>query len=187
MIERTILWTRLDRAGHESARLVSGADGNRLQGTAVFEDGGRPCRLHYDIACDVRWRTLAATVEGWLGRDSVHLAIAADPATGRWTLDGRPCPQVDGHTDLDLSFSPVTNLLPIRRLGLSVGRQAYVAAAWLRVPSLTLEPLPQTYTRTGEETYRYESAGGAFVRDLTVDAAGLVTLYPGLWQAGAVE
>ncbi|MDQ5857137.1 MAG: putative glycolipid-binding domain-containing protein [Acidobacteriota bacterium] len=32
-------------------------------------------------------------------------------------------------------------------------------------------------------TYRYESAGGRFTADLTVDDAGLVTFYPGLARA----
>lgn len=34
--------------------------------------------------------------------------------------------------DIDLNFSPSTNLLPIRRFDLSVGASAIVRAAWLR-------------------------------------------------------
>ena len=44
--------------------------------------------------------------------------------------------------------------------------------------ALKLEPLPQAYHRTAEQTYRYESAGGKFVRDLTVNDAGFVIHYP---------
>lgn len=88
--------------------------------------------------------------------------------------------------DVDLNFSPSTNLLPIRRLGLDAGAAAEVHAAWLRFPSLRLERLQQTYTRTGERSYRYESADGAFMRDLEVNAAGLVTRYPGIWEAEPV-
>ena len=79
-------------------------------------------------------------------------------------------------------LQPIHHLLPIRRLDLAVGVDAEVRAAWLRFPSFTLEPLPQVYRRLSEEVYRYESAGGAFVRDLTVDTAGFVTLYPGLFE-----
>jgi len=45
--------------------------------------------------------------------------------------------------------------------------------------------LEQVYTRVGEHAYVYESAGGAFRRELTVDAAGFVLDYPGLWAAEA--
>lgn len=87
-----------------------------------------------------------------------------------------------GCVDLDLNFSPSTNLLPIRRLELAVGQRTEVKAAWLRFPSFTLEPLDQLYRRIDAAVYRYESAGGKFVRDLQVDAAGFVTHYPGFWQ-----
>ena len=90
---------------------------------------------------------------------------------------------MNGCLDLDLNFSPSTNLLPIRRLNLEIGQQSEVKAAWLRFPSFELEPFPQVYTRLDEFTYRYSSGGGTFVRDLTVNNAGFVTDYPGLWQA----
>lgn len=55
-------------------------------------------------------------------------------------------------------------------------------AAWLRFPGFTLEPLEQVYHRIGAENYRYESAGGRFVRELSVNAAGFVTIYPDFWE-----
>ena len=94
-----------------------------------------------------------------------------------------PQPAVQGCVDLDLNFSPSTNLLPIRRLSLEVGQEAEVRAAWLRFPSFKLEPHSQVYRRLDEFTYRYSSRGGEFVADLTVNECGLVTTYPGLWEA----
>jgi len=90
---------------------------------------------------------------------------------------------VAGSIDLDLHFSPSTNLLPIRRLNLSIGEQAQVKAAWLRFPEFTLEPLEQMYRRVDDVIYHYESAGGKFVAELKVNAVGLVTLYPKVWAA----
>lgn len=180
----TVLWRRLDLPGHESASLERADGGWRLAGAAIFTDGDRLCRLYYQVACDHAWRTTGARVAGWMGDDAVEVVIEADGA-GRWRLNGRECPQVEGCIDVDLSFSPSTNLLPIRRLGLEVGEEAAVRAAWLRFPGFTLEPLEQRYRRTGEHAWRYESAGGAFVRDLTVDDVGFVVRYPGLWEAAS--
>ena len=92
-----------------------------------------------------------------------------------------------GCIDLDLNFSPATNLLPIRRLDLAIGQQMQVQAAWLRFPSFKLEPLSQLYKRIDETTYRYESGGGSFVTALTVNASGFVTTYPGLWQTAPLD
>lgn len=180
----TILWRRVDRPGHESARLSRSVEGWTLAGTAVFAHEGQPCRLDYRIACDEAWRTRSAEVRGWVGDVDVDVTIEVD-GRGGWRLNGAECPQVEGCIDVDLNFSPSTNLLPIRRLSLAVGAESEVRAAWLRFPSFTLEPLPQVYRRLSEDVYRYESAGRAFVRDLTVDAAGFIALYPGFFESGA--
>jgi hypothetical protein len=82
-------------------------------------------------------------------------------------------------------LSPSTNTIPIRRLSLNQGERAEVRAAWLSFPALTLEPLVQTYVRTGESSYHYESSGGDFVTDLEVSSSGLVLRYPPLWEGEA--
>lgn len=182
----TILWRRVDRPGHEAARISHDGAGWMLAGTAVFAHEGQPCRLDYRIRCDEAWRTVSATVDGWVGSRSIDVTIEVESA-GRWRLNGREVPEVEGCIDVDLNFSPSTNLLPIRRLGLATGEDAEVRAAWLRFPGFTLEPLPQRYTRTADRAYRYESAGGAFVRDLAVDAAGFVTRYPDFFETEGEE
>jgi hypothetical protein len=178
----SILWRRLDRPGHEFAHLELREGSWRLEGTAVFaHEEDQACRLDYAIRCDARWRTRATQVSGWIGERRVAIEVTVDEAH-TWRLNGRECPAVAGAIDIDLNFSPSTNLLPIRRLDLAVGQAAEVRAAWLRFPNLTLEPLAQSYRRTAAGTYRYESAGGRFVADLDVDAAGFVTRYAEIWQ-----
>jgi len=181
LLNTSVLWRRLDQPGHEAALLSESAAGAVIEGTAVFSESGRPCRLDYRVVCDAVWRTLSARVTGWLAAATVDIAVGVDAARG-WTINGRSCPDLDGCHDIDLSFSPATNLLPIRRLRLAVGAQASVRAAWLRFPAVTLESLDQRYERLSESRYRYESGGGSFVAILETNAVGLVTLYPGLWQ-----
>jgi hypothetical protein len=123
----SILWRRLDRPGHDSARLTERPSGAILEGTAVFREDGRPCRLDYRIQCDAAWRTLSAHVCGWLDTTVIDVVITADAARA-WTVNGRPCPEVQGCEDVDLSFTPATNLLPIRRTGLAVGARATMKA-----------------------------------------------------------
>lgn len=179
-----ILWRRLDRPGHDAARLIHLPPEWHLTGTAVFVHDSRPCRLDYQVWCDPAWQTSSAAVAGWVGDETVELEISVDAARC-WWINGEEWPEVAGCIDVDLNFSPSTNLLPIRRLDLAIGGAAEVKAAWLRFPSFTLEPLDQVYRRISADRYRYESAGGSFVRDLQVTAAGFVTDYPGYWTAEA--
>lgn len=190
--EQSILWRRLDRAGHEAARLIAEhtedaedaedteEKGWRLEGTAVFLHEKHSCRLDYAVHCNSRWETTKAHVTGWIGEHSVHCDIVVD-SDRQWRLNGIVIPEVAGCIDVDLNFSPSTNTLPIRRLHLPKGAQAEVQAAWLRFPSFRLERLSQRYRRLGDMQYRYESVDGKFVRDLAVNEAGLVTLYPDFW------
>ncbi len=184
MTNQSILWRRLDQPGHEYARLSFQESSWRLIGTAVFAHNLQPCRLDYLVVCDSQWQTLSGRVAGWIGDETVEIELSVDSAH-HWRLNGAECPEVAGCTDLDLNFSPSTNLLPIRRLGLAIGQEAKVQAAWLRFPSFTLEPLEQLYRRTDVATYRYESAGGRFVTELQVSPAGFVTDYPNFWALEA--
>jgi len=180
--EATIRWRRLDRPGHEGARLVFHAPLWQLTGTAVFGEEGQPCRLEYRVVCDSQWNTLHARVDGWHGSRRIKCEVRANRRRG-WYLNDHACPAVDGSADLDLAFSAATNLLAIRRTALGLGSSVNLTAAWLTFPELTLEPLEQTYRRTGPTTYHYEAAGHGFAADLEVNAAGFVVRYPGLWQA----
>lgn len=180
--ERAIVWRRIDKPGHEFARLSLTGSCWNLGGTAVFMHGGLPCRLDYLLECDSRWQTSSGKVSGRVGDEAIEVEIFVDAAR-RWRLKGEECAGVEDCVDLDLNFSPSTNLLPIRRLNLAVGQEAGVRAAWLRFPSFRLEPLEQIYRRIDTSTYRYESAGGKFVTELEVNEAGFVKHYPNFWRA----
>lgn len=186
MTTESILWRAIYWPGHEACRLYRLAAEWRLEGTAVFLHEGRASRLSYLIACDANWQTRSAKVSGWVGDEEVNLELSVD-AQQHWEVNAVAKPTVEGCIDLDLNFSPATNLLPIRRLNLAVGQQAEVNAAWLKFPSFELESLSQVYERLGEFKYRYSSRGGAFVAELIVNRSGFVTLYPQLWEVAGSE
>jgi hypothetical protein len=183
---KSILWQGFFLPGHEICRLSSVNSGWQLEGTAIFAQDQQPGQLEYRVLTDPSWQTVSAQIRGWLGNSAVDMQVASDEAHV-WSLNGIACPEVAGCIDLDLNFSPCTNLLPIRHLTLAVGQTASIKAAWLRFPGFQLEPLAQKYTRLDETTYHYESAGGQFIANLQVNPAGFVTDYPNIWRAAAVK
>ena len=181
LMSQSILWRGIHFSGHEAGRLYRLNTEWCLEGTVAFSSNGLPCGLSYLVICDSNWNTRKGSVSGFVGDRDVNIEITV--AAHHWTMNGVEKSVVDGCIDLDLNFSPATNLLAIRRLKLEIGEQAEVKAAWLRFPSFELEPLAQVYARLDEFTYRYSSDGGNFVRDLTVNEIGFVTDYPGFWRA----
>jgi uncharacterized protein len=172
------LWRRLDMPGHEAVRIYDGEDGWYLDGSAVFLFEGAPVRLEYLIECDSDWQTRFVTVDGFVGDEVVAIEIENEDDV--WYLNGDEIREVKGCTDIDLNFSPVTNVLPIKRLNLAVGDAESVRAAWLRFPSFYLEPLEQVYSRKTETVFNYRSTTG-FEKDITVDDFGLVVAYSDFW------
>jgi hypothetical protein len=190
---RTVLWRELADPGTHWCELARAARGWRLSGLVLTVFDGKPARVRYEISVDETWATreVAAVIRS--GADDVdrRLRLTVD-ADQRWHVERDPplppgtapddTESWRGLFDIDLSLSPATNTLPIRRLAPAVGETIEPTAVWVIFPALTIEPLPQRYTRLDERRYRYESHDGAFVAEIVVDDLGLVVSYEGLWQ-----
>jgi hypothetical protein len=135
---------------------------------------------NYEIECDPLWgtRRVASTCSTGSTTGSIDCSVEA---SGVWRSSGEELPTLHRCIDIDLAVTPATNTLPIRRLHLEVGQSAEVTAAWLKFPDLTLELLPQRYTRIDSHRYGYQSATG-FSAELLVDDLGLITSYPDGWE-----
>ena len=180
-VVRSLLWNRRDEISLEYFELQESAKGVRLKGTVLTSAEHEPLRLEYTVDCDRAWVTRSARLNLTHAGVSRDLTLTVDDAR-RWWIDGREFPAVAGCIDVDISLSPSTNTLPVRRLALARGVESDVTAAWIRFPELTVEPLPQRYIRSGDRLYRYSSSGGEFTADIEVDELGLVVSYPPLWE-----
>src|SRR5918992_2835504 len=128
---KTLLWERLQGTGLERFELIQAADGWVLRGTILALEEQGPAQADYEIFCEAAWytRQVVVSVRGAAGDRSLRL----DVQDGHWYEDGNEREAVRGCIDVDLSWSPSTNPLPIRRLGLEAGeRSGPVTAAWIR-------------------------------------------------------
>ena len=174
------LWRKLDHPGFDSCRLFKLANGWRLEGVAICWENGRHCRLHYDVVADRAWRARTAKVSGFIGKRPVDLQIRT--RTGRWEINEVSKPDLEGCADVDLGFTPATNMLVLRRLALKVGERAEAPAAYLQFPQMRLLLLPQTYQRIGRRLYAYEAPMFGYSGRLQVTSTGAVIRYPGLFE-----
>jgi hypothetical protein len=181
---RSVSWKRLDERWFERCTLLQG--GGRpsaswiLDGTVLGASNGAPLDVRYGVFCHGDWATAEVVVTAMMGTLLREVELVRDEK--RWFLDAAACPELDGCVDVDLGFTPATNTLPIRRLGLEVGDSREIEVAWVRFPELTVERFPQCYTRLAERRYLYESLTSDFKAVLTVDDVGLIIEYRGLWE-----
>jgi uncharacterized protein len=174
-------WRKVDHPGHDSCRLFQMHDGWLLTGMAVFWDKGQPCHFSYEVSVDLAWRTRNARVSGSLGKKAMDLRIRSNRA-GSLQLNGIRKKSVTGCVDVDLGFTPATNLIALRRLSLKVGQSAAAPAAYLQFPQMGLVRLPQSYTRIGRTSYQYAAPSAGYAGTLHVLPSGAVRSYPGLFE-----
>jgi hypothetical protein len=200
VLDRALFWRRLDVTGAEQV-LCSDRQGLHARGTVLVADP-LPYACHYELFTDDSWQTarFEATVEG----AGFARALKMEHYSGRWRVTateqgdldaalraaGRPQAPMPGSEDpdlladaldMDLSGSPLTNTLPVRRsklLGAPAGTRMRIVAAWVLLPSLAVVPAEQDYEMLDGGRVRYSS--GTFTADLTVDGDGFVVAYPGL-------
>ena len=169
-------WRPDEIEGLERLMIFPGADGYRVRSAAIAPMIGGT----YEIDIDKDWRVRAFTLDMIDGRKRSYRS----PELGRWQDgQGKPLPQFDGCIDIDLSFTPFTNTLPVRRVPFAKGEAREFSMLWM--PSDTLDPIvdKQRYTcLTPGRTFRYEAVDGSFTADVDFDPYGLVMNYPGLFK-----
>ena len=177
----TARWQDWNGKGVEHLVLREGAREIVAESVVVGSADGMPFALRYRIRCDKSWRVRSAQI-GMVG-DNRNIEIAGD-GKGNWSdASGKRLPKLTGAIDIDLSATPFTNTLPIRRLKLRAGQSAEIVAVYILVPALTMTTDPQRYTCIEpRKRYRYESIDSDFTREIEVDSRGLVVTYPGLFR-----
>ena len=184
-MEREVMWAPWEGPGLEHLRLVTSDDGVVANGLVIGLEAGRPFRISYEVRCDERWRVREVRVATPDSERPVIELLAN--GEGRWNGRGaEPLPELDGCIDVDISATPFTNTLPIRRLGLQPGKSTDVEVAYIRVPELLVGLERQRYGCLEDQTdrghYRFEALPSGFTASLPVDGDGLVIDYPGLFR-----
>lgn len=181
----SVIWTPWEDQGLEHLTLARRLEGWLADGVIIFMKEGAVFRARYQIDCDARWSVRQMRID-LLDNENKSVSFNSD-GNGCWrTEDGERVEHFDGCLDVDISATPFTNTLPIRRGNLKEGESLEVLALYVILPGLEIKPARQRYTcltrHTEQSVYRYESVSTGFMADLTVDLHGLVIDYPGLFR-----
>jgi uncharacterized protein len=191
-VTRAVAWRGLVEWLAEHAVLELAPGSVRATGVQLGAEP-LPYRLDYRLDAGGAWATrsleLQAIGAGWRR----ELSLRRDQA-GAWSYEadgdgeqdtlGEPGgdPQaVSDALDCDLGFSPLTNLMPVRRHALHGQQGAHdFVMALVSVPDLRFAPATQRYEHVRSGVVRFVS--GDFAADLVLDDDGLVRFYPDLTE-----
>lgn len=133
----------------------------------------------YKIVMDPYWRILRLSV--WVIGDPVRQLELNRGDRGIWTdAQGIALPQLAGCQEIDISATPFTNSIPVKKMtGL---KEKSFRVAYISVPDLSIEAVEQRYTTLSRGKYRYENLNTGFSAELDFDQFGLIADYPGLFK-----
>jgi hypothetical protein len=174
--------------GLEHLILIQQQDAIIADGLILGVQEQRPFRARYEIHCTPQWELRAVHVS-LLSNSLPSLHLLTDGA-GNWTTErGETLSSLQGCLDVDVSVTPFTNTLPIRRLALQPGASATLNMLYIALPQMLIEVTQQRYTcleiTPSGGLYRFESIDDgvtSFTADLPVDHDQLVLDYPELFR-----
>lgn len=174
---RTIKWEGIADQTQEIFS-ISFDDGWKVKGTIIGEADGIPVDLSYLIYINGLWQVNSVSVNSADGR-----SLAFEKRKDGWyDQDGLLRKDLHHCVDIDLTLTPFTNTLPIRRLNMKDGESEKIEVVYFEIEKWNVRPAPQRYTRLNKNTYYFESLDIDFNATLKVDDDGFIVEYPGLFR-----
>ncbi|HEY8399944.1 MAG TPA: putative glycolipid-binding domain-containing protein [Cytophagaceae bacterium] len=143
-------------------------------------------KVDYRIVANLNWITMFIEIKWRLNEQIQEVRLESD-GVGNWIKNGNNAEQLKGCIDVDISLSPFTNTLPIRRLHLKPGHTQEIAVVYCDFLNQQIKPVRQKYTRLSDKYYGYENVPNDFEAIIQVDESGIVVNYPSLFERVAIR
>ena len=184
-MKRKIIWSNLTNTGLEHLHLLCGKNEVFADGIILGVKENIPYRIQYQVRCDSNWRVRKVVIKS-LDKNEQTIDLTSD-GSGNWTDEySTVISEFEGCLDVDISVTPFTNTLPIRRLNLNCGESSELKVAYVTAPELQLSVERQRYSyveRNGAGSkYKFESLDGEFTAIISADTDGIVEDYPNLFK-----
>ena len=183
-MNKEVWWTALDEPGLEHLKFRHDGENLIAESTLLKVENGKPFELFYQISIDAEWRV--REVEVVLQTDANRrIKLFADGA-GNWTdaATGNDLPEFSGCYEIDISATPFTNTLPVKRGDFKTGTAIDISVVYFLIPEMRVERSEQRYTALAADYYKFEENGlfKGFSADIKFDSDNLVIEYPNLFR-----
>jgi len=178
---RPIIWQALKWPATEYFILQENGAGKIASGCINGAREQQPFCIHYKIEITTAWQVSSFHIKQE-GLTPTELKLTSD-LNGHWfDKDNNHIDAFDNCVDIDISLTPFTNTLPIKRLSFELHESKTLDMLYINLPDFELQKVPQRYTRLGVQDYLYENVTSSFTASLPFDEHGIVEDYPGLFN-----
>lgn len=173
----TLMWEALQWPGIEYFAFTENEKGKTATGILNGVENQQPFALRYDIEITPDWKVSSFLIQSLADRGR-QFRLVSD-LEGHWfDKSGNHITAFDGCMDIDISLTPFTNTLPVKRLSWAPGERRSLNMLYIKLPEFELQQVVQHYTCINKQLYHYENTTSAFETDIPFDSMGFVTDYP---------
>lgn len=172
-----VRWVSWNQDATETLILTEKPEGIFIKST--INNHEKHFTIKYTLNCEPSWKIRNLNLELVETREMIKLE---SDGHGNWSNDSRVLTKLHGAIDIDISATPFTNTLTIRRLKLRKKQRAEIAVVYVAIPELSIDIDQQRYTCLSKHTFLFEQISGSFSQKIEVDKDGLVISYPGLFK-----
>ncbi|HYI79161.1 MAG TPA: putative glycolipid-binding domain-containing protein [Chryseolinea sp.] len=179
-MQTNILWKGLEYHSLENCVLTKIKSGWSINSTIVGAYDKKIYKVEYVIKANDKWETIYLNLTTELAGSKRDFIFLGD-GNGNWTNNGIPKAEFEGCVDVDISLTPFTNSLPIKRLLWETNKSRQIKVLFVDVLGGAVIPVQQRYTKLSNAEFRFENVPNDFEAVITVDDLGLVLNYPELF------
>jgi hypothetical protein len=179
-MQTNILWTGREYYSLENCLINESAAGADISSTIIGHYEEKIYKVEYHIKTNANWETIFFEIICRLNNQTQTISGESD-GKGNWSKGGQPLEQFKGCIDIDISLTPFTNTLPIRRLQLQPRQSREIQVLYCNLLSAQTIRVRQQYTCVSTNIFRYENIPNDFEAAIQVDASGFVVDYPSLF------
>lgn len=180
-MQRNIVWKGLENESLENCIVHFQKHRILLRSCVLGVVNEQPFKVDYRLSLDHSWRTLNVDVVIQANNSFTSRQYTTN-TQGHWYMNNALLSEFEGCEDVDISITPLTNSLPIRRLNLEPGERRQIKVLYIDVPAQDIRPETQFYTCLDDRTYLFETGDGSFAAEITLDEQQWVKHYPGLFD-----
>jgi len=180
VMERKIRWEGLQYRSLENCTLTETGNGVAITSVIKCQVNNQAIKILYKILTDTLWATYFVEINVISGRNEKTLLL--EKKGGYWLLNNTIDHRFDGCADIDISLTPFTNTLPIRRLVFNGQLRNRIEVIYIDIIADLILPVRQYYTKISDSVYLYENEKSTFKAELKTDPYGLVIEYPKLFH-----
>lgn len=142
----------------------------------------RSFEMKYQLVLDATWKVKSLKIQ-MLCAPFNFLTLSVDKYARWFNFNKEHLHDLDGCIDVDISVTPFTNSLPLKRLEAQYAIPQQLKVVYIKIPELEVSLVNQRYTKISENSYQYQNPVSGFNAKLTIDEHGLVLCYDQLFKA----